>query len=445
MRSIGCFATKRIVAFFCCICLILTLFLSFIGVHTGAEDLSDIPLDTAKTIYLYNIENKIPIVEKNCDALIYPASTVKIMMGLVAIEHLSDKLDEKIAILPEMLTSVVGQQCNWLTPREYPTVRDLLYHAICGGYNDAISIIAHVISGGEAAFVSLMNAKAKDLGMTNTIYTNATGVHDPAMVTTAKDVAALALAAYKVPLYMEISSAQSYETEGLSTKRDFANRNYLMSKLRSQRYYDKNCRGINAGFTVQGGECVVTVAQYGSLSYLSIVMGGTTDINGNNSSYSLTKKLTSWASKTFEYKEVLKKSDIITELPVEMASDNESVLVVPESSMSFFLPKSAAVGKDITIDYTLTADSLTAPVTEGTSVGFISVIRDGEVLGTVNLVTKFSVAKSEWLYFLEWIREITQSRVFIASVISGIIITIVYIVAKSALKASRSHNHRTFR
>lgn len=442
MRSIGCFATKRIVAFFCCICLILTLFLSFIGVHTGAEELSDIPLDTAKTIYLYNIENKIPIVEKNCDALIYPASTVKIMMGLVAIEHLSDKLDEKIAILPEMLTSVVGQQCNWLTPGEYPTVRDLLYHAICGGYNDAISIIAHIISGGEAAFVSLMNAKAKDLGMTNTIYTNATGVHDPAMVTTAKDVAALALAAYKVPLYMEITSEPNYTSQGLSKERHFTNRNKLITPRNKTKpvYW-----GLNAGYTIQGGECVVTVSKNGALSYLSIVMGGTTDINGNNSAYTITKKLKEFAFATYENKVVLKESSIICELPVELASDNESVLVVPESSMSFFLPKSAAVGKDITIDYTLTADSLTAPVTEGTSVGFISVIRDGEVLGTVNLVTKFSVAKSEWLYFLEWIREITQSRVFIASVISGIIITIVYIVAKSALKASRSHNHRTFR
>ena len=244
---------------------------------------------------------------------------------------------------------------------------------------------------------------------------------------------------------MEISSAQSYETEGLSTKRDFANRNYLLSKLRSQRYYNKLCRGINAGFTVQAGECVVTVAQSGSLSYLSVVMGGMTDINGNNSSYSLTNKLISWAFKTFEYKEILKKSDIIAELPVEMSSDNESVLVVPESSMSFFLPKDAEVGKDIIIDYTLTVDSLTAPVTEGTSVGFISVIRGDEVLGTVNLVTKFSVAKSEWLYFLEWIRGITQSRVFIASVVSGIIITAAYIIIKSAHKASRSSKLGNYR
>lgn len=445
MRSTGCFATRRIVAFFCCVCLCLATLLPLVGVHAGAEELSDLPLDTAKTIYLYNIENKIPIVEKNCDALIYPASTVKIMMGIVAIEHLASRLDERITIKPEMLTSVVGQQCNWLTPGEYPTARDLLYHAICGGYNDAIAIIAHVISGGEAAFVSLMNERAKTLGMTNTVYTNATGVHDPAMVTTARDVATLALAAYKVPLYMEISSAQSYETEGLSTKRDFANRNYLLSKLRSQRYYNKLCRGINAGFTVQGGECVVTVAQSGSLSYLSIVMGGMTDIDGNNSSYILTNKLINFAFKTFEYKEVLKKGAIITELPVEMAADNESVLVVSEGSMSFFLPKSAEVGKDITLDYTLTVDSLTAPVTEGTSVGFISVIRDGEVLGTVNLVTKFSVAKSEWLYFLEWVRGITQSRIFKASVISGIIITAAYIITRSALKASKTRRHGTFR
>ncbi len=438
-------AAKRIVAFFCCLCLFGTPILSAVGISASAEELSELPLDTANTIYLYNIENKIPIVEKNCDSLIYPASTVKIMTGLVAIENLAGRLDEKIAILPEMLTNVEGQQTNWLTPGEHPTVRDLLYHAICGGYNDAIAIITHIVSGGEAAFVSLMNARAKDLGMTSTVYTNATGIHNPSMVTTARDVATLALAAHKIPLYMEMSSAADYVTEGLTKKQNFANRNYLMSKLRSQKYFNKLCKGMSAGFTVQGGECVVTVAQSNALSYLSIVMGGTTDEKGNNSAYNVTNKLISWAFRTYEYKEVMKEGTIICELPVEMAADVESVLVVPETSMSFFLPKSTEVGKDLIIDYTLTVESLTAPITEGTSVGFISILRGDEVLGTINLVTKFSVAKSEFLYALEWIRSISQSRVFIASVISGVVIAAIYIIAKSAFRASKSHKRGTFR
>jgi D-alanyl-D-alanine carboxypeptidase len=174
-------------------------------------------------------------------------------------------------------------------------------------------------------------------------------------------------------------------------------------------------------------------------------MGGTTDGDGNNSSYILTNKLVKWAFRSFEYKEVLKKGDLICELPVEMSSDGESVLVVPEKSLSFFLPKSAEVGKDIILDYTLSVDSLTAPVTEGTPVGFISVKRGDEVLGTVNLVTKFSVAKSKFLYALEWIKELSQSRFFKASVISGIIITAIYIVSKSALKASRTRKRGKLR
>jgi D-alanyl-D-alanine carboxypeptidase (penicillin-binding protein 5/6) len=447
MNPIRSSAAKRIVAFFCCFTVITALLLPCIGLFAKAEGLSELPLDTAETIYLYNIENKVAIVEQNCDALIYPASTVKIMTGIIAVEHLASRLDEKITVVPEMLTRVVGQQCNWLTPGETPTVRDLLYHAFCGSYNDAVAIITYIVSGGEEAYVTLMNARAQELGMTSTVYTNATGVHDPKMVTTAKDIATLTLAASRIPLLMEVVSASDYVSEGLATERNFASRNCLLSKLRTTKYYNQDCKGMNAGFTVQGGECVVTIARPkdSSLSYLSIVMGGTTDGDGNNSSYILTNKLVKWAFRSFEYKEVLKKGDLICELPVEMSSDGESVLVVPEKSLSFFLPKSAEVGKDIILDYTLSVDSLTAPVTEGTPVGFISVKRGDEVLGTVNLVTKFSVAKSKFLYALEWIKELSQSRFFKASVISGIIITAIYIVSKSALKASRTRKRGKLR
>lgn len=433
MKKSTLFAAKRIVALFCCLIFIF----SILCLPTAAEELSDLPLDMADTIYLYNIENKVPIVEKNCDELIYPASTVKMMMGLVAIEHLAARLDEKITITPDMLTGVVGQYCGWLLAGDTPTVRDLLYHAICGGYNDAIAIITRVVAGSESSFVALMNSKAKALGMSKTYYTNATGVHDGLMVTTAKDVATLALAAYRTPLFLEISSTAEYYSEGLKTQRDFPNRNCLMSKLRSTLYYNPLCRGLNAGATAQGGECVVTVAEDGGISYLCIVMGGKTDENGRVYSYTIANRLIGWVYRTYGYVTVLSTSNIICEIPVNMASDMEAVTVVPETDLSFFLPLGTEIGKDVTFDHTLTVDSLTAPVSEGTPVGFISVMQGDKVLATVNLVTKLSVSQSKLLYAFERIKAISQSRVFIASVISAVVITTIYIIGKSAIRGSK--------
>ena len=166
-------------------------------------------------------------------------------------------------------------------------------------------------------------------------------------------------------------------------------------------------------------------------------MGGRELEDGTISAYTTATDIIGWAFRNYGYREVLSASTLICELPVTLSSDVDSVLLVPAASYSYYLPTSAEVGSDITFTTKLTVDSLEAPFTAGVQCGFITVKYNGEVLTTVPLVTKTGVARSELLYQMERIREFSQSRVFIATIVSAVIITLLYNIIRAFLRASK--------
>ena len=170
------------------------LTISVLTLCASAKPLEDIQTDNAEAIYIYNIENDRILLQKNEDKRIQPVSTVKIMAGLIATEALSGKLDEVITVTPQMIEGVAGQHYNIVAGHTL-SFRDLLYLAFCGGCHRSINILAHAISGNVLNFISLMNAKAAELGMTDTFYSNVTGMHANEMYTTVNDIAKLCLEA----------------------------------------------------------------------------------------------------------------------------------------------------------------------------------------------------------------------------------------------------------
>lgn len=422
------------------------IFISFLlvilllPITASATSFDEIETDNADAIYIYNIENDRILYEKNSDKRIQPVSTVKIMAGLVATEALSGRLDEIIVITPQMIEGVVGQHYNIVAGHNL-SVKDLLYLAFCGGCHRSINILAHVISGGVQNFISLMNAKAASIGMSETYYANVTGMHADSMYTTVNDIAKLCLEASKNPLLMQITTVDAHMTEQLGEKNfTFENRNYLVGTGYTAQYFNKLCHGLAAGSTVESGYCVATVADDGNLSYICIVMGAQTDDSGNIQSYVLANDLIKWAYSEWGYVEVISKDMTVCEMPVSMSLDIDSVLVIPDQTVSMYLPKSSALGNGITHSYSLNSEELEAPVAEGAHVGIITAYYGGEELATVDLVTKTSVAQSEVLYSLMKIREISQSRIFIASVIFAIIFIVLYILIKAFVRGYANNN-----
>ncbi len=414
-------------------------------IAASAKSLEEIPLESAAAVYLYNVENDRILVSQNADVRIQPVSTVKIMAGLICTEMLYDKLDDVVVVTQGMLDGVSGQHFN-IMPGHNLSIRDLLYLAFCGGCHKSINILAHVVSGNLPNFITLMNTKAATLGMTDTFYANATGMHHESMYTTANDIAKLCLAASENPLLMQITTASDHKTEKLGEKNfTFENRNYLVGTGYTAKYFNSLCHGLAAGSTIESGYCAATVADNGNLSYICIVMGAGTAEDGTIMSYSLVNDLVGWAYDAWGYVEIISANQTVCEMPVTMSLDVDTVLVVPSGSVSAYLPKTTVLGTDITYSHTLNAEELQAPIAEGAHVGLITAYYNGEEVATVELITKTSVAQSEVLYALTKIKDISRSRIFIASVIFAVVFTVVYITVKAIIRGTANNKRYKYR
>ena len=429
---------KKIALFSAIITLTLCMALSLC-----ASALIEMPsLEGATSVYLYNLTQDKVIAEKNADKVIYPASTVKLMTGLVAAELLSDKLDEQIEVTEEMLKGVTGNNLK-ISVGETVTVRDMFYGLLCGGNNDCAAILAHVAAGGIPQFVELMNKKAAELGTKTTNYTNVSGMHSDNMVTTAYDTYLVAAAAYEVPLIMEAVTTNKYEMPATnkSKLRNVYNKNYLISRYIDTTYYNSLAQGMNAGYTSQGGYCLVTSAEYNGQSYICVVMGGE-EQNKRIRSYEIAGDLIDWAFSAYKETKVLDLNSYIGEISVTLAQDTDHVTIKPAGPLTAFLPSDIDVAKDIELLPKLNAPELEAPVTEGQVVGFITVKYGDEILGTVDLITTDKVERSEFLYVLQRIKSFTTQRWFIASAIVLVILTGVYIFVVASIREKQTRRRR---
>ncbi len=406
----------------------------------------DLAADHLKSAYLYNIENDFTILAYAAEDTVYPTSTVKIMSGIIAMENLAGRLYETVTITEDMIKGVGGNNIG-LKVGEEITVESLLYAMLVGGANDAAQALAILVAGTVEDFVVMMNARAMELGAKNTHYTNPSGIHDAEMYTTAKDTALIALAAYKIPLFMTITSTSKYVIPE-TNKSEFRNvysRNYLISTSSVLKYYYPDAAGMNSGSTSQGGYCLVTTAQRDGLTYLAVVMGA--DANAETDtiySYTEAAKMLNYAFSSYANVTLVEAGEMICEIPVTLSGTTDYVTLATKESMSMYMPLSVDLEKEIKRSYKTSFESLEAPVKEGAVAGILTVMYNDEIVGNIELITTVSVARSEFLFFLEEIRAFVTGRLFLTTVIAAVVITVLYITGKAIWlhKKSQSRYHR---
>ena len=402
-------------ALLCFLSLIFTLSGLFAVGPLPASAIEEAPASAdVGVVLLLNLENNLTLYEKEADTNVYPSSSVKIMTGLLACRSLSDRLDEVVTVSAAMVAGVTGRSMH-LADGEKLTVKDLLYAAICGGYNDAACVLACLSSGSVAAFVEDMNAEAQRLGTLHTRYTNPTGLHDPAMCTTARDIAIIAREAYANDLYMRISSERAYTVPAtnVSSERLFSNRNALISDS-SQNYYNGYCKGMNAGMTDEGGWCVVTVCERNGASNLCIILRGLDVASGELiPAYVQTNRLLSWANRNYGYRTVLAAGEALDTVRVGMTGISKSKAdLVPAEDLKIYLPADLdAVGQ---LEYNILLDGgeLTAPVTAGQTVGTVTVSHGGRIVGKAPLTVTEDFKRSGFLDALSLFRSYLTGRAF---------------------------------
>ena len=238
-----------------------------------------------------------------------------------------------------------------------------------------------------------------------------------------------------IPALTALSGSVQYEMPATNkaTARIIYNRNALVSRVSETGYFDARITGLNAGSTVESGYYAASAVGSETLHYVIVVLGAA-EVDGKNLAYTYTSKLAGYALSRFGYIEVIKASGAVCELPVTLSSTADYVTLVPASSLTLYLPLSTDVDTELTKTVRLEHESLEAPVEAGTVVGVYSVSRGGELLGSVDLVTKNALPRSEFLVVLRSIEDFTTGVFFLSTVCAAVVLTLVYFLVRALLR-----------
>ena len=220
----------------------------------GIISVKAVNLDTSSLIAM-DINSGRVFYSKNSNDKRLIASTSKIMTAIVAIEN--SNLEDLVEAKEEVL-SIYGSNI-YLEYHEHMLMLDLLYGLMLRSGNDAAVVIANHVSGTEEKFVSLMNEKAKELGMTNTTFNNPHGLDDESEnYSTASDLAILYSYAYKNAVFKKIVGTKRYQTSTEKKSYDWYNRNKLINNY-------KYATGGKTGYTPRAGRVLVSSASKNNL------------------------------------------------------------------------------------------------------------------------------------------------------------------------------------
>lgn len=212
------------------------------------------------------------MAQRNAAERIYPASLTKIMTAILAIENIDDmgqRLEVPYDFFPylyEMDASMAGFE-----PGETATAEALVYGIILESGAECCLALADLLAGSEEAFTGLMNDKAEELGMTDTHFSNTTGLHDTNHYTTVSDLAVLLEYALKNPEFRKIFTSSYYTVEPTNMHPDgFTMQSTLFENLGDQNIKGGRILGGKTGYTDEAGLCLASLAEVNEEEYILI-------------------------------------------------------------------------------------------------------------------------------------------------------------------------------
>ena len=346
----------------------------------------DMPIQTVsdtESVYLFNLDTGKPILDQNAGQSRYIASLTKMMTALLFLESGKD-LNEEITIptsLTQEFKDIQNANGSTMNLRIGETVRriDLLYGLLVASANDAASVIASDVSGGNLpAFVSMMNQKAQELGCTGTSFTCVHGLYDYGNVSTAEDLAKIASACYANETYMQVANTQSYTLPATNlhqNERAITSTNLMLNP--EYAYYRDYIRGMKTGFTTLAGRCFVTFAEKNGHTYGLVVLGSDLD-----NIYRECAEILDWAFASFSDRQLTDTQTVLTTVPLTKCRSEEAVELYAAE------PVSGYGHADDPITYSFEVpESVSATVKDNAVIGSATVYLDGYEIGTVDLVT----------------------------------------------------------
>ncbi len=335
-------------------------------------------LETSQAVILY---------ERNSDTLVYtyepdkqvdPSSMVKLMTALIAAEQADLN---QMATVSHSALAEVGVGVASVKPRlkvgETLSVESLLYCMMAASDNDSAVILAETIAGSHQAFVDMMNARARELGCTNTYFANAHGLYDETAYSTARDICRILDAALENELFRTLFTARNYTVPATSETepREVQTTNYMMSKDYTSKYFDARVTGGKTGTDKKDGRCLAVTAEDNGMELIAIVLGAQPVRNEENpvildahGNFEEMKVLLDYASENLTFRKVFYKGQTFSQYPVSGGAND--VITTPVQEASAVLPLDFSQDQ---IRWALGQNSinLTAPVEAGQAISYV--------------------------------------------------------------------------
>lgn len=344
--------------------------------------------------YLIEPASKKVLVSENADVMLPTASMAKMMTCLIAMEEIKTgrlKLDTPVTI--SAFVSHMGGSRIYAKQGQVFPLQTLLLATMVQSANDAATAIAEQIAGNEQNFAELMNARAKQLGMTHTIFYDPHGLpnsKDPKQIdqASAHDLAILGMELTKYPLMVEYAKTPWAPFSNGTFTSGLTNPNHLINPKKPEYY--PYATGIKTGYSGPAGYCVTASAEKGGMKLIAVVMGAKTS-SGPNSSFGIASRLFTTAFANNFMQPVVKKGAVVGQVTVNDGRA-KSVPAVAGGDIAALVKR----GEEGSVKVSVIAPPVAAPVTAGQNLGRVIATQNGQQVGVVPALAGAAVEKQPW-------------------------------------------------
>lgn len=318
--------------------------------------------NSGECIYKYNETERLPI-----------ASVCKVMTLTLCFDAVNCgklNLDDKITV-SEHAASMGGSQVFLKGGLSY-SLSELIKSIVVCSANDSCVAVSETVCGSEDAFVAQMNKRAEELGCTDTLFANCTGLPKDTQYSCAKDVAIM---------FTNLIKNEDYFKYSKIWLEDFAhpdNRTISMTNTNKLIRKYKYCDGGKTGFTNQAGFCLASTAKKDDMRLVSVVLGAQSGDDRFNS----TVNMFNYGFANYKNAVVLDKDVNLNEQFEVINSKKPTISVKPARSGTVF----SAANANPNVDTKVTAYKVKAPVKKGDTVGKVELFKDGVLYDTIDLV-----------------------------------------------------------
>lgn len=348
--------------------LILLCYLFFMPLQ-AAVPIPAPPEIAASGYLLVDFSSRKVLAEKDADQRMEPASLTKIMTAYTIFRELKQgniHLDDMV-LISEKAWRTPGSRM-FVEVGKRVKVGDLIKGMIIQSGNDACVALAEHIAGSEAAFADLMNSHSQRLGMTNTHFTNSTGLPHKDHYTTPADIAKAAMATMReFPEYYAWYHEKSFVFNDIEQH----NRNKLL-------WRDETVDGMKTGHTEAAGYCLVASAMREKMRLVSVVMGTKSEEARAQASQSLLN----YGFRFYETHQLYAAGDVLNRARI-WKGEVEKLPLGLAQDLNVTIPRHQYQNLDAQLEV---SPKIMAPIEQGAVLGQVNVTLNGETVANVDLI-----------------------------------------------------------